>query len=95
MGLVARPIPCKIYLLMRSKKNESKENRFWNKIVPSEEFSPLRKKYPGSLYDLFLKEKVEVVEGDVTQPLCRVETSLIDSWKGLKCDCEHFRISRF
>lgn len=55
----------KIYLMVRAGSDGS-EDRFWNNIFPSPAFDPVREKYGKSVQD-FLREKLIIVGGDVTQ----------------------------
>lgn len=56
----------KIYLLIRRQKSNPAERRFQKMIEDSPVFDPVFEKYGDGLSD-FLREKVEVIEGDVTQ----------------------------
>jgi long-chain acyl-CoA synthetase len=57
----------RIYLLIRRQKSNPAESRFQKMIEESPVFDPLFEKHGNRLAD-FLREKIEVVEGDVTQP---------------------------
>ena len=57
----------RIYLLIRRQKSNPAERRFEKLMEDSPVFDPLFEKYGASLPE-FLREKIEVVEGDVTQP---------------------------
>ncbi|HVI08971.1 MAG TPA: SDR family oxidoreductase [Candidatus Binatia bacterium] len=57
----------RIYLLIRRQKSNPAQRRFDKMVEESPVFDPLFEKYGPSLGD-FLREKIEVVEGDVTQP---------------------------
>jgi len=57
----------RIYLLIRRQKSNPGERRFEKMIEDSPVFDPLFERYGDRLAN-FLREKVEVVEGDVTQP---------------------------
>ena len=57
----------RIYLLIRRQKSNPGERRFEKMIEDSPVFDPLFEKYGDALAD-FLRDKVAVVEGDVTQP---------------------------
>ena len=56
----------RIYLLIRRQKSNPAERRFEKMVEESPVFDPLFEKY-GSGFAEYLREKVEVVEGDVTQ----------------------------
>jgi len=57
----------RIYLLIRRQKSNPAQRRFEKIVEESPVFDPLFEKYGAGLGD-FLREKVEVVEGDVTKP---------------------------
>ena len=57
----------RIYLLIRRQKSNPAERRFEKMLEDSPVFDPLFEKY-GAKLPQFLRDKVEVVEGDVTQP---------------------------
>jgi len=57
----------RIYLLIRRQKSNPGERRFEKMIEDSPVFDPLFERHGDHLSE-FLREKVEVVEGDVTQP---------------------------
>ena len=57
----------RIYLLIRRQKSNPAERRFEKMVEDSPVFDPLFERYGDGLLD-FLRDRVEVVEGDVTQP---------------------------
>src|SRR5438309_8274304 len=57
----------RIYLLIRRQKSNPAERRFEKMVEESPVFDPLFERY-GSEFPDFLREKVEIIEGDVTQP---------------------------
>jgi thioester reductase-like protein len=57
----------RIYLLIRRQKSNPAERRFEKMIEEAPVFDPLFERYGSRLSD-FLREKIEVVEGDVTVP---------------------------
>lgn len=57
----------RIYLLIRRQKSNPGERRFEKMVEDSPVFDPLYERYGDRLPD-FLHEKVEIIEGDVTQP---------------------------
>lgn len=57
----------RIYLLIRRQKSNPAERRFEKMVEESPVFDPLFERYGNRLRD-FLREKIEVVDGDVTQP---------------------------
>jgi thioester reductase-like protein len=57
----------RIYLLIRRQKSNPAERRFEKMVEESPVFDPLFERHGDRLPD-FLREKIQVVEGDVTQP---------------------------
>ena len=57
----------RIYLLIRRQKSSPAQARFEKMVEDSPVFDPLFDRY-GSRFIDFLRDKVEVVEGDITQP---------------------------
>lgn len=59
----------RIYVMVRRGTGTSSEARFWDHVVPSHTFDPLREQH-GSPKRLcaFLQDKVRVVDGDITEP---------------------------
>ena len=57
----------KIYLLIRRQKSNPAERRFEKMVEESPVFDPLFDRHGDRLPD-FLRDKIEVIEGDVTQP---------------------------
>jgi long-chain acyl-CoA synthetase len=58
-----------IYLLVRSKEEQTPEERFWSQIATSPVFDPIREAHPGAAFEAFLREKVTPIAGDVVEPL--------------------------
>jgi long-chain acyl-CoA synthetase len=57
------------YVMVRRGSGTSAEARFWNSVVTSPVFNPLREKKGGPAgLEAFLREKVVVVDGDITEP---------------------------
>jgi long-chain acyl-CoA synthetase len=65
----------KLYLLIRRQKSNPAQQRFEKMLEDSPVFDPLFEKYGDDLGAL-LAEKVEVVEGDVSQPAIGLESEL-------------------
>ena len=57
----------RIYLLIRRQKSNPAQRRFEKLVEDSPVFDPLYKRYGAGLAQ-FMRERVEVVEGDVSQP---------------------------
>jgi long-chain acyl-CoA synthetase len=57
------------YVMVRRGSGTSSEDRFWNNVVTSPVFDTLREKHGGAEgMTAFLREKVRVVDGDITEP---------------------------
>jgi thioester reductase-like protein len=65
--LLDLPTVQRIYLLIRRQKSSPAERRFEKLVEDSPVFDPLFERFGDHLAD-FLREKIEVVEGDVTLP---------------------------
>ena len=57
----------RIYLLIRRQKSNPALRRFEKMVEESPVFDPLYERYGADL-SRFLRERVEVIEGDVSQP---------------------------
>ena len=55
----------RIYLMVRASSQAESESRFWDVLVPSPAFDPLRQRYGEELRS-FLEEKIVIVGGDIT-----------------------------
>src|SRR5262249_19010941 len=57
------------YVMVRRGSGTDSEARFWQSIVTSPAFDPLRARHGGGEgLAAFLREKVVVVDGDITEP---------------------------
>jgi long-chain acyl-CoA synthetase len=57
------------YVMVRRGSGTDAESRFWNSVVTSPVFNPLREKHGGPAgLRKFLEQKVVVVDGDITEP---------------------------
>src|ERR1044072_1911467 len=54
------------YVTGRARSQEESETRFWNNVITSPPFNPVREKY-GAAFDDFIREKVVIVGGDVAE----------------------------
>ncbi|HSU41318.1 MAG TPA: SDR family oxidoreductase, partial [Polyangiaceae bacterium] len=70
-----------LYLLVREKGKQSAEERFWQEIVPTAVFDPLRAAY-GERFEAFIREKVTPVAGDVVRPFCGLAPDLRADLRG-------------
>ncbi|MFT3841604.1 MAG: AMP-binding protein [Myxococcaceae bacterium] len=71
----------KVHVLVRKGSSLSAEIRFFDKVATSEPFEPLRDKY-GDRYMDWLKSKLVVHDGDVTDPWAGMEEAHAKSLKG-------------
>lgn len=67
-----------LYLLVRAKKNQTPEQRFWASIMPTEVFRPLREQH-GDDFEAWVKSKVTPIDGDVSLPYCGVKPEVLAS----------------
>jgi long-chain acyl-CoA synthetase len=59
----------RVYVMVRRGSGTDSETRFWNSVVPSPTFDPLRSRYGGvEGLAAYLRQKVRVVDGDITEP---------------------------
>src|SRR5512137_1504499 len=59
----------RVYVMVRRGTGTSSETRFWEQVVPSHPFDPLRAQHGGDeALRAFLLQKVRVVDGDITEP---------------------------
>jgi len=56
----------RVYVMVRRGTGTSSEARFWDHVVPSHTFDPLREQHGEGLH-AFLQDKVRVVDGDITE----------------------------
>jgi long-chain acyl-CoA synthetase len=56
----------KVYVTVRARSQEESETRFWNNVITSPPFDPLRDRY-GSATDGFIRDKVAIVGGDIAE----------------------------
>ncbi len=54
------------YVMVRRGTGTTSEARFWSHVVPSHTFDPLREQHGDGL-EAFLRDKVRVVDGDITE----------------------------
>ena len=71
-----------IYLMVRPKRDQSPEARFWADIVPSPTFDPIREAYPGAAFEAFLRAKITPMPGDVTLPRLGFDDAFISENAG-------------
>ena len=79
LGMVLDFVPeiDRITVLVRARKGQTAKDRFMRIAEVSPAFRPLRKRY-GSELPAFLERKVEVIEGDVSAPMCGIEGADLD-----------------
>jgi len=56
----------KVYVTVRARSLEESHTRFWNNVITSPPFNPLRERY-GSAFDGFIRDKIEIVNGDIAE----------------------------
>ncbi len=71
-----------MHLLVRPKRDQSPEERFWAQIATSAVFDPLREKYPGTQFEDLLRKKITPIAGDVVLPDLGLPEALIDELAG-------------
>ncbi len=64
---------------VRRKKNISGEQRFYSEVLQSPPLVPIVERIGG---DTVIRRKVQVVEGDLDQPLCGISSGQIEHLKG-------------
>lgn len=72
----------KVLLVVRSKKGIDSEARFWADVAYSEPFAPLREDRTQAEYEAFLREKIEILDADVSKPLCGITNEQIERLSG-------------
>jgi long-chain acyl-CoA synthetase len=68
-----------LFVQVRPKKNMSSEQRFYSEILQSAPLRPVVERAGG---EAVLRNKVEVVEGDLDRPLCGIPADQIERLKG-------------
>jgi long-chain acyl-CoA synthetase len=72
----------KLYVLVRKGSAPSAERRFYDKVATSEPFQPLRDTYGEEGALEFIRRKVEVLDGDITDPLMGLTREQADELTG-------------
>src|ERR1044071_10215135 len=54
------------YVTVRARSQEESETRFWNNVITSPPFDPVRERY-GDNFDQFIRDKIAIVGGDVAE----------------------------
>ncbi|EPX61656.1 Long-chain-fatty-acid--CoA ligase [Cystobacter fuscus DSM 2262] len=72
----------KLYVLVRKGSAPSAERRFFDKVATSEPFQPLRDAHGDEGALEFLRRKVEVLDGDITDPLMGLTPEQADALVG-------------
>lgn len=73
----------RVSVLVRKGSSKDATTRFYDKVANSEPFEPLRQKYGGEAAALtWLKSKVTVLDGDITDPWAGLEESAAKALKG-------------
>jgi len=71
----------KIFLLVRSSKKQTSEERFWRDVATSEAMLPLKQKH-GEGFEAFLREKIVAIDGDVGKENCGIDAAWIRAHQG-------------
>ena len=71
-----------VYLVVRPRKGQDTQARFWAEVVTSPTFDPLREKYGRTGFEEFIKEKITPIPGDVSDPFAGVPESVRDQLRG-------------
>ncbi|WP_434388048.1 AMP-binding protein [Melittangium boletus] len=72
----------KLYVLVRKGSAPSAERRFFDKVATSEPFQPLRDSLGDAGALEFIRRKVEVIDGDITDPLMGLEPAQAEALTG-------------
>ncbi len=56
----------RVYVTVRARSQEESEARFWNNVITTPPFDPLRERY-GNALDGFIRDKVAIVGGDIAE----------------------------
>ena len=72
----------RLYVVVRSRKTLSSEERWWSEIAPSACFDPLREQHGERGTEQFLRDKVVPIDGDVTRELLGIDPALVDELTG-------------
>jgi long-chain acyl-CoA synthetase len=72
----------KLYVLVRKGSAPSAERRFYDKVATSEPFQPLRDTYGEAGAMEFIRRKVQVLDGDITDPLMGLTREQADELTG-------------
>src|SRR2546425_2389785 len=55
-----------IYVTVRARSKEESETRFWNNVISTPPFDPVRERY-GAAFEDFVRDKVVIVGGDIAE----------------------------
>ncbi len=72
----------RVYVVVRKGGSRNAKDRFLDKVARSEPFQPLRDKYGDTAALLWLEQKCEVLDGDISQPWAGIEESTARALKG-------------
>jgi long-chain acyl-CoA synthetase len=70
-----------IFLVVRPKAGQGVSERFWDKVVGAEVFDPLKAEL-GDNFEPFVRSKVTAMAGDVSMPLCGIDSELRARMRG-------------
>ncbi len=73
----------KVYVLVRKGSSKDANTRFYDKVATSEPFEPLREKFGSEAASLtWLKSKVAILDGDITDPWVGLDETYARALKG-------------
>jgi long-chain acyl-CoA synthetase len=71
----------RVFLVVRSKNGMTPEERFWSVVAASESVAPIRRSL-GDGFEVFLRDKVVPIDGDMGRLLCGISPELVVQLKG-------------
>jgi len=77
----------KVFVVVRPGAGNTAEERFFNKVVTSEVFDPVRDQH-GEAFEAFLRDKCVPIPGDIGRPLCNFTDEQFEEFEkagGLHC----------
>lgn len=75
------PVVGRVFLVVRPKTGRDPEARFWGDVASSPTFDPLRAQH-GEGFEAFIREKVSVIDADVSKPLCGLHPDTLAELNG-------------
>jgi len=72
----------RVSVVVRRGSSASAESRFFDKLFPGEAFRPLREELGEAGAEAFVRSRVQVLEGDVTEPWFGLGAETVESLRG-------------